>query len=79
MQQGVLRPLLAAAAELKSVQTISDVLSGEIGDLARKMAMSPELESIRVENLVVGTQGPVSITVERLKGTLAGDVDNVSS
>ena len=66
----VLRPLLAAAAELKSVQTISDVLSGEIGDLARKMAMSPELESIRVENLVVGTQGPVSITVERLKGTL---------
>ena len=66
----VLRPLLAAAAELKNVQTISDVLSDEIGDLARKMAILPELESIRVENLIVGTQGPVSIAVERLNGTL---------
>ena len=67
---GVLRPLLAAAAELKDVETIGDALSPEIADLARKMGLSTELESIRAENLAAGTRGPIAIAVGRLEGTL---------
>ena len=66
----VLRPLLAAAVELKDVETVGDALSGEVVDLARRMGISTDLASIRVENLAAGSRGPASVAVGRLEDAL---------
>ena len=66
----VLRPLLAAGAELKDVKTVGDALSHELVELAGKIGMAAELNSIRVETLVSGIRGPASICVGRLEEML---------
>lgn len=67
----VLNSLLAAAAELRGVETFADALSGDLVELARKMGIISELEGIRVENLLAGLPGPASVAVGRLENTLA--------
>lgn len=67
---GVLRPLLAAATELKALETLPDVLSGELAELADKMHISDELQSIKLENLAEGSRGPISVALERLENVL---------
>ena len=66
----MLRPLLAAAVELKGVETVGDALSGEVVDLARRMGISADLESIRVKNLIAGLRGPISVAVGRFEEAL---------
>ena len=66
----VLSPLLAAATELNGLRTLSEALSGELSELAAKMELTPELESIKVENLAIGSRGPISLVLDRLDGAL---------
>ena len=65
-----LGPLLAAAAELNGLETVAGALSGELSELAANMKITSELESIKVENLVIGSRGPVSVALDRLDNEL---------
>ena len=66
----LLGPLLAAAAELNDLETVAEALSAELSELAAKMEITPELEAIKVENLAIGSRGPVSVALERLDDAL---------
>ena len=66
----VLRPLLAAAVELKGLETLADALREELTELARNMTISTELEAIAIESLTTGVRGPISVAVERLENSL---------
>ena len=66
----VLRPLLAAAAELNDLETVADVLSTELSELAAILKITPELKAIKIGNLAIGSRGPVSVALERLEDAL---------
>ena len=66
----LLSSLLAAAAELQGVETVGDVLDGDRSRLADKMGISADIGSIRVEDLVGSTGGPLEIASRRLAQTV---------
>ena len=66
----LIRPLLAAAAELHGVATLADLLAPECNRLASKMGIAADIEAIGVDDVIDGTPGPASVVSTRLALTL---------
>ena len=67
---GLLAPLLAAGEELYGPKSLLSVLHPDLVRLASKMGMSPDLESVRVQDLIDGIKGLAAVASERLSFVL---------
>ncbi|MDD9983501.1 MAG: hypothetical protein OXU81_19450 [Gammaproteobacteria bacterium] len=62
----VLNSLLAAASELHGVETLADVLSPQVMELANRMGIARAVDAIRIGHVTEGTPGLVSVTLSRV-------------
>ena len=66
----LLRPLFAAAVELRVGATLADALHPDFLRLAARLGLDREMSAIRIENLVEGAIGPLSLMSSRLARTI---------
>ena len=62
----MLNPLLAAAVELHGVETLADVLSPQLMELANRMGIANRVDAISIGDVTEGTSGLVAVTLSRV-------------